>query len=83
MSYLVSENGILDVIGVCRFITSQTEFPFDPLAVECNLEDVLAFYDLTPCFRTVREREAVRKCLIRHAIRRQGHAQGGGANWLP
>lgn len=83
MSYIVSENGVLDVMGVYRFITSQSEFPFDPLEVECELEDVLAFYDLTPCFRTVREREALRKCLIRHAVRRQGRSQDGGVYWRP
>lgn len=76
MSYMVSENGVLNVMGVYRYITSQREFPFVPLEIECDLEDVLAFYDLKPCFRNVREREALRKSLIRHAYSRS-HARGG------
>ena len=83
MSYIVSENGVLDVMGVYRFITSQSEFPFDPFEVECNLEGVLAFYDLSPSFHTVREREALRKSLVRHAYRRQGHARGSLPYWVP
>jgi hypothetical protein len=83
MSYIVSENGVLDVMGVYRYITSQPDFPFDPLEVECNLEDVLAFYDLNASFRTVREREALRKCLVRHAYRRRGHTRGSLPYWVP
>ena len=81
MSYIVSENGVLDVEGVYRFITAHSEFPFDPLEVECGFEDVLAFYDLTPCFRTPEERYALRKALIRHACRRLGRVRDGGPYW--
>lgn len=69
MNQIVSVNGVLDVRGAYRYIAEQREFPFDALDVECDLDGVLAFFDLKPRFHTRAERYALQRQLVHHARR--------------